>query len=36
MRIDGFLGYVELHYRFYGTGAPAGESGVSVPIVQKA
>jgi hypothetical protein len=35
LRIDGFLGYVEAHYRFYGTGAGAGESGVSVPIVQK-
>ena len=35
LRIDGFLGYVEAHYRFYGTGATAGESGVSVPIIQK-
>ena len=34
-RIDGFIGYVEAHYRFYGTGATAGENGVSVPIVQK-
>jgi len=35
LRIDGFIGYVEAHYRFYGTGATAGETGVSVPIVQK-
>ena len=35
VRIDGMLGYVEAHYRFYGTGSSAGESGVSVPIVQK-
>ncbi|HSA68451.1 MAG TPA: BamA/TamA family outer membrane protein [Burkholderiales bacterium] len=35
IRIDGFLGYVDLRYRFYGTGASAGESGVSVPILQK-
>ena len=35
LRIDGFLGYVEAHYRFYGTGATAGESGTSVPIIQK-
>lgn len=35
MRLDGFLGYVELHYDFFGTGAAAGSDGVSVPIVQK-
>jgi hypothetical protein len=35
LRIDGTLGYVEAHYRFYGTGAAAGENGVSVPIIQK-
>ena len=35
MRIDGLIGYVEAHYRFYGVGATAGEGGVSVPIVQK-
>src|SRR5688500_2474598 len=35
LRIDGFLGYVEVRYRFYGTGATAGESGRSVPIIQK-
>jgi hypothetical protein len=35
LRVDGFLGYVEAHYRFYGIGADAGESGVSVPVVQK-
>src|SRR5262245_28065165 len=35
LRIDGFLGYVEAHYRFFGTGSSAGESGVSVPIIQK-
>lgn len=35
LRIDGFLGYVEAHYRFFGTGASAGESGESVPIIQK-
>ena len=35
LRVDGLLGYAEVHYRFYGTGATAGESGVSVPIVQK-
>lgn len=36
LRLDGFLGYVELSYRFYGTGAAAGTDGTSVPIVQKA
>jgi len=36
LRIDGVLGFAEVHYRFYGAGASAGESGVSVPIVQKA
>lgn len=35
MRIDGFLGYVDLRYRFFGVGAAAGSAGVSVPIVQK-
>jgi len=36
LRIDGFLGYVELRYNFFGIGASAGSAGVSVPIVQKA
>jgi hypothetical protein len=36
LRLDGFLGYVDLRYRFYGTGADAGTDGTSVPIVQKA
>ena len=36
VRLDGFLGYIDLRYRFYGAGASAGSSGVSVPIVQKA
>jgi hypothetical protein len=35
MRIDGFLGYVDLRYRFFGVGSTAGSAGVSVPIVQK-
>jgi hypothetical protein len=35
MRIDGFLGYVDLRYRFFGVGSSAGSAGVSVPIVQK-
>jgi hypothetical protein len=35
VRIDGFLGYVDLRYDFYGTGAAAGETGASVPILQK-
>jgi hypothetical protein len=35
LRIDGTVGYVEAHYRFYGTGTSAGEGGVSVPVVQK-
>ena len=34
LRIDGYLGYVEIHYRFYGQGSAAGSAGVSVPIVQ--
>jgi hypothetical protein len=36
LRLDGFLGYVDLRYRFYGTGASAGTDGTSVPIIQKA
>ena len=35
IRLDGFLGYVELRYRFYGIGADAGSNGASAPIVQK-
>jgi hypothetical protein len=35
LRIDGFLGWVDLRYDFYGAGADAGSAGVSVPIVQK-
>jgi outer membrane protein assembly factor BamA len=35
LRLDGFLGYVDLRYRFYGAGAEAGQNGTSVPIVQK-
>ena len=35
LRLDGFLGYVDLRYRFYGAGADAGQNGASVPIVQK-
>ena len=35
LRVDGFLAYAELHYRFYGTGADAGMGGTSIPIVQK-
>jgi outer membrane protein assembly factor BamA len=35
LRIDGFLGYVELRYNFFGVGSAAGGAGVSVPIVQK-
>jgi hypothetical protein len=36
LRVDGFLGYIDLRYRFYGAGARAGSAGVSVPLVQKA
>lgn len=36
LRVDGFLGYIDLRYRFYGAGASAGSAGVSVPILQKA
>src|SRR5687768_10571550 len=36
LRVDGFLGYIDLRYRFYGAGASAGSAGVSVPLVQKA
>ena len=36
LRLDGFLGYADLRYRFYGAGAAAGTNGTSVPIVQKA
>lgn len=35
IRIDGFLGYVDLRYRFFGVGTAAGSAGTSVPIVQK-
>lgn len=35
LRVDGLLAYIEAHYRFFGIGSSAGESGVSVPIVQK-
>ena len=35
VRIDGFLGYVDLRYKFYGAGSSAGTSGQSVPILQK-
>jgi hypothetical protein len=35
-RIDGFIGYGELHYDFFGTGSSAGSEGTSVPIQQKA
>src|SRR5688500_2601421 len=34
LRIDGTLGYVEAHFRFYGTGSSAGESCFTVPIVK--
>jgi hypothetical protein len=36
LRADGFLGYAELRYDFFGVGSAAGGAGVSVPIVQKA
>src|SRR5688572_20385186 len=36
LRLDGFLGYADLRYRFYGAGADAGSNGTSVPVVQKA
>ena len=35
LRVDGFLGYVELRYNFFGVGSAAGGAGVAVPIVQK-
>jgi hypothetical protein len=35
LRADGVLAFADLRYRFYGVGADAGQSGVSVPIVQK-
>ena len=36
LRLDGFLGYADLRYRFYGAGADAGTTGTSVPVIQKA
>ncbi len=36
LRIDGFLAYIDLRYRFFGKGAEAGTAGQSVPIQQKA
>ena len=36
LRLDGFLGYADLRYRFYGAGADAGTTGTSVPLIQKA
>lgn len=35
MRLDGYLGIVDVRYRFFGTGSAAGEAGASVPIQQK-
>jgi hypothetical protein len=35
LRLDGFLAYADLRYRFYGAGAAAGTNGASVPITQK-
>ena len=35
LRVDGFLAFADLRYRFYGAGADAGKNGVSVPITQK-
>ena len=35
LRLDGFLAYADLRYRFYGAGAAAGTNGASVPIAQK-
>ena len=35
VRADGTLAYVDLRYRFYGTGSAAGTGGTSVPILQK-
>ena len=34
MRLDGYLGHVDVRYRFFGTGAASGSAGVSVPIRQ--
>jgi outer membrane protein assembly factor BamA len=36
LRLDGFLAYINLRYPFYGVGSSAGESGVGIPIEQKA
>ena len=36
LRIDGFLGYGDIRYNFYGAGTDLGSKGVSVPIAQKA
>ena len=36
LRLDGFIGYADLRYRFYGAGADAGTTGTSVPVIQKA
>jgi len=34
-RLDGFLGYMDLRYRFYGVGEDFGKAGLSVPAVQR-
>jgi hypothetical protein len=36
LRIDGFLAFIDLRYRFFGKGSDAGSAGQSVPIEQKA
>jgi len=36
MRLDGYLGYADIRYRFYGVGASAGNAGISVPLEQRA
>jgi hypothetical protein len=35
LRLDGYLGYVDIRYRFFGTGSAAGSAGQSVPIEQQ-
>jgi hypothetical protein len=35
LRLDGFLGYVDMRYRFYGVGSRMGAAGVSAPVAQR-
>ena len=35
LRLDGFLGYLDMRYRFFGAGSRMGASGVSAPVAQR-